>query len=106
MTRDDFIRHACASALQAHGNETTRRAHVADLVATAEAMADALGLPAPDTQGVATLETDQTDLVKALERVRLLEAENAGLRSENAQLEAELEKATTPAAKPGKGGPR
>lgn len=44
MDRQAFIEAACVAGLRVHANDVRRGDHVRDLKATAEAMADALGL--------------------------------------------------------------
>ena len=72
MTRQEFVALACAQAMHGVENEGQRRHHVVALVATAEATADALGMPARLDPGAGDA---QDELRAARERIADLESQ-------------------------------
>ena len=89
MDRTEFVQMACAMAVKPV-HEASRRDHVREIRATAEAMADELGLAGDPPRG---------DHVPPFARERIRE-----LETRVAELEAQLEQATAPSAS--KKGPR
>jgi hypothetical protein len=97
MSRDrsDFVVMACAMSVQPIGNAAQRKEHAQNLVATANAIADELGLGRQALDAPSSLELNELD--RRARRIQELEEVNA-------RLEAQLEQATAPTAAAAKKG--